>query len=125
MTTVQNYRRLTANRQLDEDVLMCSFVVNDFCPTSRHEKVVDFGQQEYLGSKAVICIYFSRRRCSNSKGSASGFSQWLHPPNLKAKSGATFPQVLGSGPQFLTQVFPSTLGFFPFLGKKFFVQDVD
>jgi len=36
------------------------------------------------------------------------------PPNLESKSGATFPPVLGWGPKFLTQVFPSILGFSPF-----------
>jgi len=33
------------------------------------------------------------------------------PPNQKSKSGAEFWALVS--PQFLTQVFPSTLGFFP------------
>jgi len=42
------------------------------------------------------------------------------PPNLEAKSGTTSPQFWAQVSQFQTQVFPSILGFFPFLGKKFY-----
>ena len=47
-------------------------------------------------------------------------------PNLESKSGATspFPSFGLRSPQFMTQVFPSILGFFPLKGESF-VKGVD
>jgi len=52
---------------------------------------------------------------------ASGF---YPSPNLESKSGATSPSFGLRFPQFLTPVFPSMMGFFPFYRENF-VKGVD